>query len=147
MAKQTILRGEKSATYTSDSLTADLEPDKLATSIAQAVALHHQLAIRSGKKPSGGRQKPLGPDERRRAQKGKRDDDRGMGTKGAFPDSIGSTKARGRTKASAEVAAAPFFDEWQERERSRGVEYLETDGDVDELVDAMILADLEKALR
>ena len=144
MAKITVLRGASTPAYQADSISVDLVVSDLAAEVGNAVAEHHREAISSGRRSSGGPQRPLGPDERKRAQKGKRNAERGMGGEGRFPRSIGASASKGKTQAAATIAADAFFDDWQEAEASRGVEYLEVDGDVDAAVDALIDADIRK---
>ena len=145
MAKRvTVLRPESTPAYQSPDLTVTLDAAAIATRVSKAVAQRHREAIRSGDKASGGPQRPLGPKERSRAARGKRDDDRGMGSKGAFPASIRSTKGRGDLKSFTTVAADAFFDEWQGREAARGAEYFDVDGMVEEIVDAELEAELKR---
>lgn len=144
MAKITVLRGASTPAYQADAIAIDLDVSDLAEEIGNAVAEHHREAISSGRRSSGGPQRPLGPDERKRAQKGKRNAERGMGGAGRFPGSIGASTTNGKTRATATISADAFFDDWQEAEASRGVEYLEVDGDVDAAVDTLIDADMRK---
>lgn len=67
-----------------------------------------------------------------------------MGSEGRFPKSIGNEVRGGDLKAEGTVAADPFFDEWQEREDARNVEYFEIDGQVDDLTDKVIERDLRR---
>lgn len=139
-----IIRPASEPGYKAEDLTVELDAGKLVTEIAKAVAEHHREAIADGKKASGGPQKPLGPDEARKAAKGKRSKERGMGTKGALPGYIRSTKGRAPLQATATVAPVAFYDAWLDREKARGVEYLFEDGDVDELVDELVEAELKR---
>ncbi len=118
--------------------------DATASRVGLAVAKHHREAIAAGREPSGGSQRSLSPEERKRAAQGKRSSARGGGQEGRFIKSIGSTASGGDLKASSDVAADPFFDDFQAREASRGVEYLETDGDVDELVEQLLDDELKR---
>jgi len=140
----TILRAERSRGYESDGLTLELDARRLTTEITTEVAEHHRKAIRAGQEPSGGSQKGLGPDERKRASKGKRNSQRGMGQAGRFPASIGTRVSGGDLKATGEVAADAFYDDWQGREARRGVEYFEVDGDVEKVLDAVLEAELKR---
>ncbi len=142
--KVRVLRPEKSKSYTADELTVTLDAKALAKNVAKTVAKHHRKAIRAGQRPSGGTQRALSPEERERAGAGKRSPRRGMGQEGRFPASIDSQARGGDLRASGEVAAVPFFDDWQQREHARGVEYFEADGDVDKLVDEVIEAELKR---
>ena len=139
-----VLRPERSSDYESDELTITLDAAAITKALTAAVAKHHREAIASGQLPSGGSQRALGPDERARAGQGKRSPRRGMGQEGRFVKSIGSQSSRGDLKATGAVAADPYFDDWQERERSRGVEYFEADGDVEDVVDAVLEAELKR---
>jgi hypothetical protein len=140
-----VLRAASEPGYQAEGLTVTLDSKGLAGRIAEAVAEHHRKAIRAGQKPSGGSQRALSSDERERASRGKRSRVRGMGSDGAFPASIEATRPRGGdVRAEASVAADAFFDEWQEAEDGRGVEYLEIEGDVDELVDRLLEDELKR---
>ncbi len=142
--KITVLRGVRSRGYSADDLTVTLDARDTVGRITRAVAEHHREAIEAGQEPSGGSQKALGPKERQRANKGKRNSQRGMGSEGRFPKSIQGTSRGDALKGEGDVAAAAFFDDWQERERRRGVEYLEIDGKVDEVVDKVLERDLRR---
>lgn len=139
-----VLRAEDSKHYSAPELAFTLDAKATARRIGKAVKERHQEAIRAGRRPSGGAQKGLGPDEQSRAGEGKRSAKRGMGQEGRFPASIGTRAKGGDVRATAVVAADPFFDEWQRREASRGVEYLETDGDIEKLVDDVLEAELRR---
>lgn len=139
----TVLEGARTRAYSADQIKVTLDASGLAKRIGEAVAERTREAIRSGEEPSGKAQRTLGPGERSRAARGKRSAVRGMGSEGRFPASIGSTSSGDATKAHADVAADPFFDEWQEREASRGVEYFDADGDIEELVERCIEQDLK----
>lgn len=140
-----VLRAASESGYQAEGLTVEFDARRLAKRLAEAVAEHHRKSIESGQKPSGGRQRALSSDEAQRAARGKRSRVRGMGSDGAFPASIGTARPRGgAVRAEASVAADAFFDEWQEAEDGRGVEYLEVEGDVDDLVDRLLEDELKR---
>lgn len=145
MAKRVpVLRGESSPHYESPDLTVTLDAAALANRIGKAVAEHHREAISRGQKASGGPQRPLGPREAAKAARGKRHDERGMGIKGALPDSVEHTTGRGDLRATFEVAPGAVFGPWLERESARRVEYFYADGDVEDILDAVISDDLKR---
>ncbi|MEL6705770.1 MAG: hypothetical protein AAFP15_16000 [Bacteroidota bacterium] len=147
-AKRTrVLRQQRTKNLESDGLTVELDVAGTTQRVAEAVAKHHREAIAAGDKPSGGPQRPLGRDQARRAAKGQRNPERGMGTQGRFAASIRTgRKPRGTTKATSTVAGDAFFDVFLGQEDRRGVEYLSTSGDVERIVDRVLTDELNKAL-
>ena len=140
----TILRGVNEPGYRSDETEVTLDAAGLVNEITKRVAEHHREAIKAGEKASGGKQKPLSPEELRKAKRGKRSPTRGLGVKEVLPEYIHTTKARGDLRATAQVAPVAFYDYWLVREHGRGVEYLFDDGDVDEVVEAVIEQELKR---
>lgn len=133
-----VLSGADTPEYKADEHTVEIDAAAVAQAVSDVVAEHTQAAVKAGRKPSGGGQKPLSEGQRKRAAKGKRLPQRGMGQQGRFAKDIGSKKARGIYRATGTVVVDSFFDKWLTKEEKRGVEYLETDGDVDAIVEAAI---------
>ncbi|MEL6706275.1 MAG: hypothetical protein AAFP15_18560 [Bacteroidota bacterium] len=145
-AKRTrVLRQQRTKNLESDGLTVELDVAGTTQRVAEAVAKHHREAIEAGRKPSGGPQRPLGRDQARRAAKGQRNPERGMGKQGRFAASIRTgRKPRGATLATGTVAGDAFFDTFLAQEDRRGVEYLTTDGEVSELIDKVMAEELDR---
>jgi hypothetical protein len=140
----TVIKAASEPGYQADEHAITLDMGAVSKAIGEGVAKLHREAIQDGREPSGGSQRALGPKERKRAAQGKRNRQRGMGSEGRFPASIGSKATKGDLAASVEVAADSFFDDFQDREQARGVEYFDTDGDVDREVERILERELKR---
>lgn len=122
-----------------EGLALDLDAPRLANRLAQRIAQHHRVSIAAGLKPSGGPQ---------RTNRAGRPHGVGHNSRHEFADSIRPAgQTRSKLAASTRVGADPFFDDWQDREAARGIEYLEIEGDVDRLIDDEIDREIEQMLK
>ena len=138
MPKIKVLGGSNTPEFQAEDHTVTIDAAAVAQAISDVVAEHTGQAIAKGKKPSGPPQAALGEAQAKRAKRGKRNPQRGMGSQGRFAKDIDSKKARGVYRATGTVTVDSFFDKWLKKEAKRGVEYLETEGQVDKIVEEAI---------
>jgi hypothetical protein len=124
-------------------LIIHVDMGRLTSDLTRAQLGHHHTAIVRGLSPEGSSQPNLGPKEAKRAQAGKRSQYRGMGQEGRFPASLKVKSTKGVTAATGLIGAAPFFDNWQHQEASRGVFYFAVSGQADNLTSEVILSHLQ----
>lgn len=137
-----------------DEWAPDLDAIRLNTAVAEAVAEHHRKAINAGEKADGsGPQPPLrGKRQIADVAAGKRPNKRGVTNKRAFPNSIKVMRSATRSasrEASRDVkvvGAVGPYSPWLAREEGRGVQYLYTEGEVEQAVDRAIEAEIDRVI-
>lgn len=143
MVRIAVIRPSNTTEYRTNGHAVEFNAARVVNAVTKAVAAHHREAIQAGDKASGGSQERLGPTNRKRAGKGLRNAERGMGTEGKLPGFIRTTKGRGVVVSTARVSPVQFYDIWLHQEATRGVHYFYADGDVDDVVGKVLAAELK----